>query len=236
MKGAIFLANDIGVLIADDHLLIRQGLRNLLGMQEGIKVLGEAVDGVEAVDKTLEMNPDVLLLDINMPRMNGIEALNIIKKENPNQKIIILTIHNSKEYIQETINLGADGYVSKNADIAILKDAIFRVHQGETYIQPTIIKTLVTPEDKSSAREKITDYTEEHRNINELEEHTALTSREVEVLKEVANGKTNKEISKTLNISEKTVRNHLYSVFKKIDVSDRTQAALYVVKNNMKYK
>lgn len=230
------MKNDIGVLIADDHLLIRQGLRNLLETQEGIKILGEAVDGIEAVNKTLEMNPDILLLDINMPRMNGIEALTAIKKENPNQKIIILTIHNSKEYIQETINRGANGYISKNADIMILKDAIVRVHQGETYIQPTIIKSLVIPESKSEAKEKVLAFTSKENDTNKLELDNLLTSREIDVLKGIANGKTNKEIGKSLNISEKTVRNHLYSIFKKLDVSDRTQAAILALEHNIKNK
>lgn len=230
------MKNDIGVLIADDHLLIRQGLRNLLETQEGIKILSEAVDGIEAVNKTLEMNPDILLLDINMPRMNGIEALTAIKKENPNQKIIILTIHNSKEYIQETINRGANGYISKDADIMILKDAIVRVHQGETYIQPTIIKSLVIPESKSEAKEKVLAFTNKENDTNKLELDNLLTSREIDVLKGIANGKTNKEIGKSLNISEKTVRNHLYSIFKKLDVSDRTQAAILALEHNIKNK
>lgn len=230
------MKNDIGVLIADDHLLIRQGLKNLLETQEGIKILGEAVDGIEAVDKTLEMNPDILLLDINMPRMNGIEALTTIKKENPNQKIIILTIHNSKEYIQETISRGANGYVSKNADIMILKDAIVRVYQGETYIQPTIIKSLVTPENKSENKEEIPAFANKENNTDKLELDNLLTSREIDVLKGIADGKTNKEIGKNLNISEKTVRNHLYSIFKKLDVSDRTQAAILALEHNIKNK
>lgn len=110
-----------------------------------------------------------------MPRMNEIEALTTIKKQNPNQKIIILTIHNSKEYIQETISLGANGYVSKNADIMILKDAIVRGHQGEIYIQPTIIKSLVTPKDEGEAKEGIPAFTNKEKNTDKLELDNLLT-------------------------------------------------------------
>lgn len=228
------MKNNISVLIADDHLLIRQGLKNLLETQNGIEILGEAVDGIDAVEKTLELNPDILILDINMPRMNGIEALIEIKKENPNQKIIILTIHNSKEYIQETINRGANGYVSKNADIMILKDAIIRVYQGETYIQPTIIKSLISTNDENKDIKENISPIMEFANSGKIKLNNILTSREFDVLKGIVDGKTNKDIGLALNISERTVRNHLYSIFKKLNVSDRTQAAILALENNIK--
>lgn len=223
------MKKEIGVLIADDHLLVRQGIKNLLETQKGIKILGEAVDGIDAVNKTLEMKPDVLLLDINMPKMNGIEALGVIKKENPKQKIIILTIHNSKDYIKKTINCGANGYISKNADITMLKDAIERVYHGETYIQPTIAKTLVISENKKETKKEIS----ASKSNNELKLNDVLTSREIDILKGIVDGKTNKEIGKDLDISDKTVRNHLYNIFKKLGVTDRTQAAIMVLKSGI---
>lgn len=223
------MKKEIGVLIADDHLLVRQGIKNLLETQKGIKILGEAVDGIDAVNKTLEMKPDVLLLDINMPKMNGIEALGVIKKENPKQKIIILTIHNSKDYIKKTINCGANGYISKNADITMLKDAIERVYHGETYIQPTIAKTLVTSENKKETKKEIS----ASKSNNELKLNDVLTSREIDILKGIVDGKTNKEIGKDLDISDKTVRNHLYNIFKKLGVTDRTQVAIMVLKSGI---
>lgn len=235
----IILKKNIGVIIADDHLLVRQGLKNLLEMQEGIKILDEAVDGVEAVEKTLEINPDILLLDINMPKMNGIEVLTKIKKENPNQKIIILSIHNTREYVEESIRRGADGYVSKNADILILTDAIVRVHQGQTYIQPTLIKSLIDSElNKKTAKENpepigCAKLVCTKVGCAKLELDKLLTSREIEVLRGIVDGKSNKEIGKALSISEKTVRNHLYNIFKKLGVSDRTQAAVVAIKNNI---
>lgn len=216
------MKENINILIADDHSLVRQGLKNLLNQQSNLIVSGEAIDGLDAVDKTLKNKPDILLLDINMPKMSGFEALEAIKEKNPEQKVIILSIHNSREYIQKSMSKGADGYISKDADIEILNDAIVRVFQGESYIEPTIVKKLMDVGKEDGPVPALSD-----------ELSSLLTSREFEIVQEVAKGKTNKEIAKTLNISDKTVKNHMYNIFKKLDITDRTQAVVLLMKDSL---
>ena len=212
----------IKILIADDFSLIRQALKNLLERQDGIEVLEDgATNGKEALEKTLSLNPDILLLDINFPDVTGLEVLSEIRKKNPEQKIIMLTMHDSKDYILESINKRANGYITKDADIELLVDAIRRVYKGDSYIQPNIFKSIIVDVNNDSSQKPtntstsaITD-NEETSNIDTdyppgkpLKE--ILTSREIEILKLVAEGKSNKDIGIELNISEKTARNHLY--------------------------
>lgn len=239
--------NSISILIADDFMLIRQGFKRLLEREKGIKVLqDEAENGMEALEKTLSLSPDILLLDINFPDLSGFEVLTEVKNKKPHQKIIMLSMHDSKEYIVEALNRKANGYISKDADIQLLVDAIRRVYKGDTYIQPTILNSILTDitghtsklpdlptliESKEISYDKTSD-DQDFNYDNTLEE--LLTSREIEVLKLVAEGKTNKDIGLELNISEKTARNHLYKIFKKINVSDRTQAAVFAVENDIK--
>lgn len=239
------METNISILIADDHLLVRQGFKRLLERQKNIELLDdEAVNGTEAISKTLELKPDILLLDINMPEMNGFEALSAIKNKDNSQKVIILTIHNTKEYISEAMNRGANGYISKDADISLLMDAITRVYNGENYIQPTIFKALMMSEgvDNNPLNTLIEN---DEKNINKAESEKEnkekesiitdlLTAREVEVLQLITEGKSNRDIAVSLDISEKTARNHLYKIFKKIDVADRTQAAIFAIEHNIK--
>lgn len=162
--------------------------------------------------------PDVLFLDINMPHKNGIEVLQEIRNENIPVKVLILTVHNEIDYLVRAVEIGVDGYLLKNSGSAELKKAIHSVINGESYIQPDLIPELnarlVTRNDN---REKI----------------DALTRRELEVLILVASGMFNKEIAEEMKISERTVKNHISSIFKKIDVADRTQAAVFAIKNNL---
>lgn len=214
--------NKISVLIADDHSLMRQGLKRILELDENIKVIAQAENGEEAVEKTVEFNPQVILMDINMPKMNGIEALRRLKDMGLESKVIILTIHDDREYLHETINIGANGYVLKDAEADSLIKAIKDVSKGKSYIQPSIANLLVTEikgeNDKSEDQLKV----------------EALTRREYEVLTLVAEGMNNREIAERLFISEKTVKNHVSNIFKKISVSDRIQAAIFAFKNNIK--
>ena len=208
----------INVMIADDHSLIREGLKQLLEFDGSIKVVGEASNGVECMDKLSIHNPDVLLLDINMPEMNGIEVLKRMKDENTPIKVLILTVHNEMDYLMKAIDIGVDGYILKDSESQELKKAINAVKNGENYIQPSLIPALNNQlVNRDSDKDKI----------------DLLTNRELEVLVQVANGMFNKEIALNLNISERTVKNHISNIFKKIDVSDRTQAAVFAIKNNI---
>lgn len=208
----------IKLVIADDHSMIREGLRQLLELDENIKVVAEASDGVEAIEKLKEFNVDVLLLDINMPNMNGLDTLINIKRNNIDVKVLILTIHNEVDYLIRAVEIGCDGYVLKDSDSNLLKKAIYTVYEGEKFIQPSL-----TPVLNAGLASKV----DVDEKLNEL------TRREIEVLKLIAEGLFNKEIASKLDISERTVKNHVSNIFKKIDVSDRTQAAVFAIKNNL---
>lgn len=207
----------IKVMLADDHVLMREGIRQLLEFDGTISVIAEANNGVECMEQLLSIHPDILLLDINMPVMNGIEVLQEIKK-NISVKVLVLTVHNEVEYLLKAVDIGVDGYIMKDAESAELKKAINCIIQGETYIQPSLVPAL-------NSRLVSRDIDKEKIN--------SLTKRELEVLIEVANGMFNKEIATSLHISERTVKNHISNIFKKIDVSDRTQAAVFAIKNNL---
>ena len=208
----------VKVMIADDHVLMREGICQLLEFDGTIQVIAEASDGVECLEKLKTVNPEVLLLDINMPNMNGIEVLEKIKTRSLGVKVLILTVHNEVEYLIKAVDIGADGYLLKDSGSAELKKAIGIVMGGESYIQPSLIPALNS---RLVARDV------------DKEKIESLTKRELEVLIQVANGMFNKEIATMLNISERTVKNHISNIFKKIDVSDRTQAAVFAIKNDI---
>lgn len=208
----------IKVMIADDHVLMREGIRQLLEFDGSIRVVAEAADGMECLDKLEQISPDVLLLDINMPNKNGIEVLEEIKKKKMNVKVLILTVHNEVEYLLKAVDIGVDGYILKDSESAELKKAINTVLDGESYIQPSLIPAL-------NSRLVFRDI--------DKEKIDSLTKRELEVLIQVANGMFNKEIATSLDISERTVKNHISNIFKKIEVNDRTQAAVFAIKNNL---
>ena len=208
----------IKVMIADDHILMREGIRQLLEFDGSIDVVGEVSDGEECLAKLPLVRPEVLLLDINMPKKNGIEVLQDIKKRNIPVKVLILTVHNEIYYLLKEVDIGVDGYILKDSESSELKKAINAVVQGESYIQPNLIPSLNSRlVSRDSDKEKI----------------DALTKRELEVLVQVANGMFNKEIATSLNISERTVKNHISNIFKKIEVNDRTQAAVFAIKNDI---
>ncbi len=208
----------IRVMIADDHSLIREGIRQLLEFDGSIKVIDEACNGEECLEKILTSKPQVLLLDINMPKKNGIEVLEELKKQKSNVKVLILTVHNEVEYLLKAVDIGVDGYILKDSESAELKKAINTVLNGDNYIQPNLIPAL---NNRLVSRDV------------DKEKIESLTRRELELLIQVASGLSNKEIALSLNISERTVKNHISNIFKKIDVSDRTQAAVFAIKNDL---
>jgi len=214
----MIMGNSIKVMIADDHILMREGIKQLLEFDGKIEVIAEANDGEECLEKLKTVKPEVLLLDINMPKKNGIEVLKSIRNQNLKVKVLILTVHNEIEYLLKAVDIGVDGYILKDSESAELKRAIMTVLEGESYIQSSLIPALNS---RLIARDV------------DKEKIDSLTKRELEVLVQVANGMFNKEIANTLNISERTVKNHLSNIFRKIEVSDRTQAAVFAIKNDI---
>ena len=208
----------IKIMITDDHSMIREGLKNLLELDGDIEVIAEAVDGEDCLDKLLTVTPDVLLLDINMPKMNGLEVLKKLKERKSKVKVLVLTVHNETEYLMKAVEIGINGYVLKDSESAELKKAIYAINDGENYIQPSLIPSL-----NSKMIEK---------NEDEIKIESP-TKRELQVLKELAIGKFNRDIAKEMEISERTVKNHISSIFKKLDVTDRTQAAVFAIKNDL---
>ena len=208
----------VKIMIADDHNMIREGLKQLLELDGDIKVISEAGDGEECLDLLNHIHPDVLLLDINMPKVNGLEVLERIRKKKMGIKVLVLTIHNEVEYLLRAVEIGIEGYILKDSESAVLKKAIFAIHNGESFIQPSLTPLL---------NAKMLEKDNDKQKIEEL------TRRELDVLKLLAEGMFNKEIASELHISERTVKNHVSNIFKKIDVADRTQAAVFAIRNNL---
>lgn len=211
----------IKILLVDDHSLVRQGLKQILELEGDIEIIGQAGDGEEALVKVQQLKPDIVLLDINMPKLNGIKTLRRLKDLDKTTKVIMLTFHEDQEYLFETINLGANGYVLKDSESECLIKAVRDVYKGSTYIHPNLTTGLVREFSRKS-------------NDEDEAKENKLTRREYEVLTLIAEGLNNKEIANSLFISEKTVKNHVSNIFKKIDVNDRTQAAIYAYKHNIK--
>ena len=188
------------VMLVDDHALIREGIKQLLEFDGSIDVIEQASDGAECLEKLQHVQPDILLLDINMPNVNGIEVLEEIKKKNIPVKVLMLTVHSEAEYLVQAVDIGANGYILKDSGSEELKKAIQSVMDGDSYIQPSLIPSLNSRlVNRDIDKEKI----------------AALTKREMEILTQIAGGMFNKEIAMNLNISERTVKNHISNIFKK---------------------
>lgn len=213
------LKDKIEIIIADDHMMIREGLKQLLELDGTMKVIAEANDGEECLNLlNKRIHPDILLLDINMPKKNGIEVLEYIKQNKIPVKVLILTVHNEVEYLLKAVDIGIDGYLLKDSSYDELKEAIDVVISGNTYIQPSLLPAL---------NESMEDYALDKEKIE------LLTKRELDVLRLISEGCSNKKISDELTISERTVKNHISHIFKKIDVEDRTQAAVFAIRNKI---
>ena len=209
----------INLMIADDHQMVREGIVQLLELDNDIVVNGQARDGYECLNIINKRETDILLLDINMPKMDGLEVLKYIKLNKSDLKVLMLTIHNEIEYLIKAVEIGVDGYVLKDSDFSILKKAIIDVYRGEKFIQPELTPLL---------NRKMAEKEELNSNLKD-----PLTDREMQVLKLITEGLYNKEIANILDISERTVKNHVSKIFKKINVTDRTQAAVYALRNNL---
>lgn len=210
----------IGVVIVDDHTLVREGISRLLATDDRIEIIGEGEDGLEAVHLAQKLKPDVMLIDINMPKMGGIEAAKQIKEINPEIKVLMLTIYEDEEYIQKALKVGADGYLQKEVSSQYLRKTIKQVANGGLFFPQDIMGDLL------------------NNNHSHYESHAdggsnQLTRREEEVLELLARGASNKEIAEELFISEKTVKNHVSSILRKFAVNDRTQAVIFALKKGL---
>ena len=203
----------IRVLIADDQRLIREGISSLLDIQPGLSVVGIACDGRQAVDRAVELTPDVVLMDVRMPELDGVAATVEVLRAVPGCRVLMLTTFDDEEYVVEALKAGASGYLLKDLPAADLAQAIRMAHAGVSQFDASAIDRLVSALGRRSAPASTVDI--------------PLTAREVEVLKLIAGGATNREIARRLLVSEGTVKNHVSSILNRLGLRDRTQAAIY---------
>jgi two-component system response regulator NreC len=213
--------NKIRVVLADDHTIMRAGLRSLLENPGNIEVIGEAEDGREAVEQVERMRPDVVLMDIAMPGLNGLEATRQIKQRFPEVKILILTMHMTEEYIVQIFGAGASGYVVKRAAVTELVAAIRAVHQGDSFISPSISGTVIEG------------YLKQARTDDEAEWHDSLTGREREVLQLIAEGHSSREIAERLVITENTVRAHRANLMSKLGLYSTAELTQFAIRKGV---
>jgi len=216
------VSKKIRVLIVDDHQVVREGLTSILEGKGDIEVVGLAGDGSEAIAKARELSPDVVLMDISMPKMNGVEATRQIKKEKPEIGVVILTMYADEEYIFDLVRAGAAGYLLKDADSAQIVKAIRAVSKGESMIHPAIAAKILNEFTHLSGKD--------NRAQKAARSEDDLSEREITVLKLMAEGKSNKEIANELNLSDKTIKNHIHHIFQKLSVTDRTKAVISAIR------
>jgi NarL family two-component system response regulator LiaR len=210
----------IRVLIVDDHQVVRQGLRTFLDLNEDIQVIGEAVDGQEAIELVTQLAPDVVLMDLVMPRLDGIAATARIKALNQGAKVIALTSFTEDDKVFPAIQAGASSYLLKNVSPDALVEAIRAAYRGEARLHPDVMRKLM---------EKVAAQTGSAKPVDSVQ----LTGREGEVIRLVAQGKSNREIAETLVISEKTAKAHISNILGKLGLDDRTQMAVYAIKHGL---
>lgn len=224
----------IRVLLADDHDILRQGLKMLLNMQQEMQVVGEARTGREAVVMAQELLPDVVVMDITMPDMDGLEACQLIRSQRPATQVLMLTMHESEEYFLQSLRMGAAGYLVKKAAPSDLRMAINSIAQGGAFLYPGLAKALIRSYVASPASASPASNDHEGINASSLAQALrVLTPREVEVLRLVAEGRTNQEIADQLTLSIKTVQTHRANVMEKLDLRDITHLVRFAVHHGL---
>jgi DNA-binding NarL/FixJ family response regulator len=208
----------IRVLLVDDHAIMREGIRALLGLNNDIEIVGEAAEGREAIEKAQELAPDVIVMDIAMPGMDGLEATRRIKKANPKAKVLILTQYDSKEYILSAVKAGAAGYLPKRALGSELISAIRTIYRGDSFLHPSVATALIE------------DYQQQ---ATTTDPYDTLTPREREILKMLAEGQSTREIAKVLFISQKTVIGHRSKIMEKLDFHNRADIFKYAARKGL---
>lgn len=217
----------IKIVIVDDHQLFREGVKRILDFEDSFEVVAEGNDGSEVVELYEKHKPDVILMDINMPRVSGVEATEALLKDYPDAKVIILSIHDDGSYVTHALKTGALGYMLKEMDADAIVEAIKVVSSGGSYLHPKVTHNLVTEFRRLSEREHKGAFQQ-----NDIRRpYHLLTKRECEVLQLLTDGQSNRTIGETLFISEKTVKNHVSSILQKMAVNDRTQAVVSAIKN-----
>lgn len=217
-----FSAGDkIRVVLADDHRMLREGLRALLERQDDIEVVGEAADGREAVRLASQLRPDVVVMDVSMPLLNGIEATRQIRRDCPTARVLTLTVHESQDYVAQLLAAGASGYIIKRAGGDELISAVRAVYRGEAFLHPSIAKVVIQ------------DYVQRLQAGQGLSAQEVLTEREREVLQLIAEGYTNREIADLLHLSIKTVQNHRSNIMRKLDLHDRGELIKYAIQQGI---
>ncbi|PLR90800.1 response regulator [Bacillus sp. T33-2] len=217
------------IVIIDDHQLFREGVKRILDFEKSFEVVAEGDDGSEAVDLVEQYHPDVVIMDINMPTTNGVEATRQLIEKYPESKVIILSIHDDENYVTHALKTGATGYLLKEMDADALIEAVKVVADGGSYLHPKVTHNLV-----KEYRRLSTDESGSDQYIQQIEIRRPLhllTRRECEVLQLLADGKSNRGIGEALFISEKTVKNHVSNILQKMNVNDRTQAVVVAIKN-----
>ncbi|CAL9409460.1 MULTISPECIES: response regulator [Streptomyces] len=211
------MADAIKVLLVDDHQVVRRGLRTFLEVQDDIEVVGEAADGAEGVDRAQELKPDVILMDVKMPGMDGVDALRRLRELDNHARVLVVTSFTEQRTVVPALRAGAAGYVYKDVDPDALAGAIRSVHAGHILLQPEVAGALLSQEESGSGPGRA----------------GSLTEREREVLGLIADGRSNREIARALVLSEKTVKTHVSNILMKLDLADRTQAALWAVRHGV---
>jgi two-component system, NarL family, nitrate/nitrite response regulator NarL len=224
------VAGRIRLLIVDGQPIVLEGLRSVLSPHGGIEIVGEAVDGIDAIEKAVQLDPDVLLMDVKLPRINGLTVIRNIQTRAPRCKIILFASSESRDDFVEAMKLGCCGILLKEASPTLIEKSIIRVHGGEIWLDSNttaaVIRQFATPGDFASP----------HSNGKTTRERAQLSQREREIIVLIAQGYKNKEIAEKMFITEQTVKNHLHNVFDKLGVSDRLELALYAIHNSLHVK
>lgn len=211
----------IRVLVADDHTIVREGVRMILESLPDMEVVGEASDGDEAIAKVAQLSPDAVIMDIGMPGTNGLEATSIIKKNNPNVQVLVLTMHDTDDYFFRVLKAGASGYVLKGASSADLIYAIRAAHDGNVFLYPSVAKRLIN------------DYLQQIKSDQKSAGYASLSDREKEVLKLIADGRTNQEIADILSLSPSTVQSHCAHIMGKLNLQNRAELMKYAIRRGL---